>query len=170
MSRIHAMGRVVYWSAGALVVLNCVPHTLPGILKKRCALHCSQLHTLTHYTLSHNAHSHTAHYLHNAHTHSYELKDKTPPEELVAHVRRIAAAMVRTFLTSSGSGTSCHSPFPIYTLSPFTHSHCPTLSTSESSSPKASVVSELVLPLVASPLTSSSSPHDFSPHVFLLPS
>lgn len=70
MSRIHTMGRVVYWSAGALVVLNCVPHTLPGILKMRCALHCSQLHTLTHYTLSHNAHSHTAHYLHNAHTHT----------------------------------------------------------------------------------------------------
>jgi len=94
MSRIREMGRVVYWSAGALLVLNCVPHTLPGILKKRCALHsvsCTRptapLHSL-----------HTTHlYITHTVTHcpySCELKSKAPPEELVAHVRRIAAAMV----------------------------------------------------------------------------
>ena len=196
MSRIHEMGRVVYWSAGALVFLNCVPHTLPGILKKRFALHCSQLHTAhtmhtviqcthnahchtmhththtlrtlsynahTHSHITHTAHTHTlrtlhthithtahthtlrtlhtlthyahcthSHITHTAHTHithtahthtlrtlhththyahcthSYELKEKTPPEDLVAHVRRIAAAMVRASLTSSRSGSSRH--------------------------------------------------------------
>lgn len=78
MSRIHEMGRVVYWSAGALLFLNCVPHTLPGILKKRCALHsvnCTHctpsltahytLHTFTHCTHRTLVHytqlSHTAH-------------------------------------------------------------------------------------------------------------
>ena len=87
MSRIHAMGRVVYWSAGALVVLNCIPHTLPGILKKRCALHCTHtmhtrtmhtrtMHTRTMHTLT-QAHSHNAHTLtqcthtHTMHTHSH---------------------------------------------------------------------------------------------------
>ena len=98
MSRIHEMGRVVYWSAGALLVLNCVPHTLPGILKKRCALHSVNC---THCTL-HTAHLHSlytpdTYTLHTTVTHypySCELKSKVPPEELVAHVHRIAAAMV----------------------------------------------------------------------------
>ena len=68
----------------------------------------------THTMHSHNAHTvtqctHTMRTLsHNAHTvtqcthtmHSYELKDKTPPEELVAHVRRIATAMVCAFTSS----------------------------------------------------------------------
>ena len=144
------------------------------------------------HTLSHNAHTVTQ--CTHCHTmHSYELKDKTPPEELVAHVRRIATAMVCAF-TSSRSG-SCH----YIVSSPFTHSHCPTLSASESSSPKVSVVSEFLSPHLLPPrlpppscppppLTSSSSPHVFllpsrpppltsspltsssSPHVFLLPS
>ena len=163
MSRIHEMGRVVYWSAGALLVLNCVPHTLPGILKKRCALHsvnCTHctpsltahytLHTFTHCT--HRTLVHYTQLSHTAHT----------VVSLKARLRQRNWWLMFTELQLpwyvQSPLTYCmqdwQQPFPLHTL-PMC-SHCPTLSASESSSLKVSVVSELLHHLPPSPRMLSS--------------
>ena len=76
-SRLRQLRGIVYLSAGVLFCVECIPHVVPTLTRRRCVcpahlmimMGCSLIH-------------------------SCEAPGDDPPEELRRHVHRIAAAMV----------------------------------------------------------------------------